>query len=151
MVRSASYHVSTLRPTYANSISLRSRQYHDLRLVDVKKLHRAMQNYNAWVENAPDSYKTDNFLATHVPITITSRYGQNQPLGTNTQETLRWWAQLRDFTKLRFICIAIATDIGSVMLILFINSMLTLRIPSLQRTGGNPVASTNTRRRTQWP
>jgi|HubBroStandDraft_1064217.scaffolds.fasta_scaffold117901_3 hypothetical protein len=77
-------------------------------------MHTVMQKWEDWIANAPESYTEDGVLSTHIPITVTSRYGQNQPLGTDHQEAEGWWDKMRDFTNIRFICAALATDIGYV-------------------------------------
>jgi len=73
-----------------------------------------VKRYDAWVTGAPPAYKTDGFLAQRVPITVTSRYGQNQDLGmspANAAETAGNWDRDRDFQRLRYMTIALATHI----------------------------------------
>jgi hypothetical protein len=71
-----------------------------------------MEDYEDWLAEAPASYKDDGFLGRNFPITITSRYGQNQPLDDNEDQNSQWWDKFRSFSNIRYICMAIATDIG---------------------------------------
>jgi hypothetical protein len=90
----------------------REKDHRDLRLIDVTRLHDQMQNYEDWVAAAPDQYTNDNFLTANLPILVTSRYGQNQPLGTNDEETASWFKRFRKFQNIRYVSVALATDIG---------------------------------------
>jgi hypothetical protein len=86
-----------------------------LSLADCRRLDKEMiRGYDTWVTNAPLAYKADGFLAQRVPITVTSRYGQNQDLGmnpANAAETSRNWGRDRDFGRLRYMTIALATHV----------------------------------------
>jgi hypothetical protein len=86
--------------------------YHELRLIDVLALHEGMKSYDEWVENAPEAYKDDGFLGAHVPIAVSSRYGQNQPLYEDDEPTRTWWRTHRKMENIKSVCFAIATDIG---------------------------------------
>jgi hypothetical protein len=71
-----------------------------------------MQNFPAWVANAPDGYKADGFLSSHVPMAITSRYGQNLQVGASEVPERAWWDRFRNFEHIRYMCVALASDIG---------------------------------------
>jgi hypothetical protein len=66
------------------------------------------------VDNSPDEYKADNFLIDNLPLVITSRYGQNQHLSLaqdDEDEDAENWKKDRDFTRIRYIFLAIATQL----------------------------------------
>ncbi|KAF8627876.1 hypothetical protein AX14_011298, partial [Amanita brunnescens Koide BX004] len=70
--------------------------------------------FNTWVEEAPEDYICDNFLTHHIPVAITSLYGQNQPLPVNQNddsEELENWSRNRDFTRIKYISFSLATHI----------------------------------------
>ncbi|KAH8977123.1 hypothetical protein EDB86DRAFT_3093129 [Lactarius hatsudake] len=69
------------------------------------------EGYKEWVENAPNSWKKDGFLEKHSPIVVTSRYGQNVEIaegGNKTGEALHWDKE-RDYSKVAFMTVALAT------------------------------------------
>ena len=80
--------------------------------MDLKKIHNAMAKYEDWVEEAPDSWKEDGFLTRNLPISVTHQFGQNMPLEVDRRDEQKQWQGYRDFSKLRYMCIALATDIG---------------------------------------
>jgi hypothetical protein len=65
-----------------------------------------------WMHSAPHSYKSDGFFLDHIPISITSIYGQNQPLAMwddDADEDTQNWSRSRDFSKLKYISVSIAS------------------------------------------
>jgi hypothetical protein len=85
-----------------------------MRLIDVKNLHNTMNSeYENWVRSAPDDWKSDGFLENHVPLSISVRYGQNLPIANNHNIAIerQAWQEDRDFSKIRFVSLALATDI----------------------------------------
>jgi hypothetical protein len=70
-------------------------------------------DYKNWVREIPVGWKGESaWLKSHYPIAITSRYGQNQPInqaGTFDVESDNWF-QDRDFTKIKWVSFAAATD-----------------------------------------
>jgi hypothetical protein len=85
----------------------------------MKNLDKAIiQHYDTWVADAPLEYTQDNFFSSRVPVAITSRFGQNQQLAESIedrrQERLNW-RQDRDYSKIRYLTIAIASHIRSVL------------------------------------
>ncbi|KAH9028468.1 hypothetical protein EDB83DRAFT_2678647 [Lactarius deliciosus] len=69
------------------------------------------EGYKEWVENAPNSWKKDGFLEKHSPIVVTSRYGQNVEIaegGNKTREASHWNKE-RDYSKVAFTTVALAT------------------------------------------
>jgi hypothetical protein len=83
-----------------------------LRLVDVVKLHEAMQLWDDWLAHAPQSYMSDGFLGKVVPISVSCRYGQNTPFNATNADSREWWEKHRKFENIRYICVALASDIG---------------------------------------
>lgn len=86
-----------------------------LNLVMMKDFNvQIKRDYHRWVAAAPDDWKSDDFLTGRVPVAVTSRYGQNQPLGMlNTDETEEGdnWEHDRQFSHIRYISIALATHL----------------------------------------
>ncbi|KAF8054494.1 hypothetical protein FPV67DRAFT_1682577 [Lyophyllum atratum] len=84
----------------------------ELNMAQVKQFHELIQsNYVDYFDEAPTSWKKDSFFRKHRPISITARYGQNQPMELNNPEVGTNWNKDRDFSKIRSISFAIATDI----------------------------------------
>ncbi|KAF8122097.1 hypothetical protein EV363DRAFT_1405218 [Boletus edulis] len=53
----------------------------NLRIVDLETLHeRFIEDWGDWVAQAPAPWKADRFLLNNTPVTVTMRYGQNQPV-----------------------------------------------------------------------
>ena len=70
--------------------------------------------FQSWVDGAPDSYKLDGFLTDHIPIGITSIYGQNQPLPVDERheiEDARNWGRARDFKCMKYVSFALASHV----------------------------------------
>ncbi|KAF8326750.1 hypothetical protein F5887DRAFT_1084263 [Amanita rubescens] len=68
--------------------------------------------YAQWIQEAPQTYKSDNFFLDRSPIAVTSIYGQNQPLAMwddETDEDTDNWSRSRDFTKLKYVSVSIAS------------------------------------------
>lgn len=75
--------------------------------------------YQDWVDDAPDSWKRDGFLTSRKPIAVSIRYGQNHPIrldidNINIEATS--WNQAKRFQEAKFVTIAIATQLRSVLL-----------------------------------
>lgn len=69
------------------------------------------KGYSSWLRLAPAEYKEDNFFLERVPIVITSHYGQNQQLGHQPREERDNWNRDRDFSRVRFVTVALATHL----------------------------------------
>ena len=72
-----------------------------------------VDGYNQWVDEAPGHWKADGFLSHRVPIVVTSRFGQNSRItsvGYEEQEAHNWELD-RDYSKIAFLTVAIATSI----------------------------------------
>jgi len=75
--------------------------------------------YATWLLDAPESYKSDKFFVDRLPIAVTSIYGQNQPLAVwddDANEDTHNWSRSRDFTKLRYVSVSIASHFEYVLL-----------------------------------
>ena len=81
----------------------------DLKTLDAK----LVAGYHDWVDAAPDHWKTDGFLTKHSPIVVTSCFGQNTAIGLEGEEDVEAaaWDRDRDFSKVAFLTVAIATSI----------------------------------------
>jgi hypothetical protein len=85
-----------------------------LNVENVKELsNEIIKGYDNWVKNAPQSWKADGFLERNSPIVITSRFGQNTPIAVlgNEEREADSWDTDRDYTKIAFMTIALATSI----------------------------------------
>jgi hypothetical protein len=93
---------------------LRSEETIVLSLQESRKFSRNMAFlWNTFVGLAPDEWKDDGFLASHLPTSITCRYGQNQQIcqeDTLDQEADCWHSE-RNYEKIDFLSFALATDI----------------------------------------
>ena len=69
------------------------------------------KGYGSWVMRAPDEYKADKFFLDRVPVIITSRYGQNQQLGHQPEDEVENWKRDREWSKIRFVTVALATHL----------------------------------------
>jgi hypothetical protein len=94
--------------------SERTRFIH-LNLSHLKALDRQIiLNYDKWVADAPETYQQDNFLHSRHPITVTSIYGQNQPLSISEDddpEDFDNWARYHDFSNIRYVTLSLATHL----------------------------------------
>jgi hypothetical protein len=71
-------------------------------------------SYEDWVANAPESYTSDGFFTGRRPVAITSRYGQNQPIGQSDDDHEiedRNWEEARRWGEISHVTIAVATHI----------------------------------------
>ena len=87
----------------------------DLRNLD----NKLVQGFSDWVNNAPQNWKLDGFISQNSPVIVTSRYGQNAAIaleGNRSQEAAAWDRD-RDYSKIAFLTVAIATSIKYVSLI----------------------------------
>jgi hypothetical protein len=95
-----------------------------LNIPEMKMLHeRLTTSYDNWIANAPESYKKDGFFTSRRPVGITSRFGQNQPLGASVQNAVvedRNWDDDRPWHKLSHVTAALATHIRLVMTLDFV-------------------------------
>lgn len=91
-----------------------SRRKISLKFRSLLDFDREIQSgYHAWVENAPPEWKEDQFFIERFPICVTSRYGQDQDIGDENEleeEALNWFLD-RDFSRVRFFNVAIATHL----------------------------------------
>lgn len=92
------------------------REENDIRLnfENAKMLDRnIVEGYRNWVENAPDDWKTDGFLQGNCPIIITSRFRQNAAIAVlgNEETEAESWDLQRDYSKIAFLTVALATSI----------------------------------------
>ena len=74
-----------------------------------------VDRYPTWYENAPDDWKEDGFLRDNRPAAVSVLYGQDQKIAAQSGQALvdeaRQWKEDRDYTQLRAIYIALATDV----------------------------------------
>ena len=99
-----------------------------LRLEDLRKFNDAIKDgWREWIQNAPPDYTDDGFFLTRKPISISSRYGQNQRIGVEvnrfTQKAL--WSKERDYSQIRYVSFALATHIRLVLPVMLGEANLT--------------------------
>jgi hypothetical protein len=66
------------------------------------------------MEEAPATYHQDGWFENRNPIAVTSRYGQNQPIGLQTHregEELYSWETMRQWSKIKYVTVALATHL----------------------------------------
>ena len=81
-------------------------------LANLRLLDRAIRRrYTNWVRDAPATYTQDNFFKERVPTVVTSRYGQNQELGMDWEQETANWTRDRDFSRVRYLTVALATHL----------------------------------------
>jgi hypothetical protein len=96
-----------------------------LRLDQVKQLDSLIQRkYVSYFEQAPSDWTKDKFFLDHRPISVTTLYGQNQPIAVHGQEQQEQVNFGRDrlARALRSISFAIASDIRSVIYFITIST-----------------------------
>ena len=86
-------------------------------LNQVKRLNTQIkQSYQNWISDAPEEYLSDMWFRSRIPVAVTSRYGQNQPIGLETMnddEESYTWDTLRDWSRLKYVTVAVATHLRS--------------------------------------
>jgi hypothetical protein len=85
-----------------------------MNMKDLKRLDEELvAGFHNWVQAAPDHWKADGFLTKNSPIVITSCFGQNAAFGLEGDEDIEAaaWDRDRDFSKIAFLTVAIATSI----------------------------------------
>jgi len=86
----------------------------DLNFESLKALDTLIvDGYQEWVNSAPHDWKADDWLLDSSPIIVTSRYGQNAAIALpgNEQQEAAAWQLHRDYSKIAFLTVAIATSI----------------------------------------
>ena len=92
----------------------RKEQSIKLNLEDVKSFDQGIiSGYKQWSAGAPQKWKDDGLFRNSVPIVVTSRFGQNTQIAVkgNEAEEAESWDRERDFTKVAFLTVALATSI----------------------------------------
>lgn len=69
--------------------------------------------FRQWVDDSPDHWKEDGFLTDNSPIIVTSCFGQNAVIAIEGNEDTEAaaWDRDRDYSKITFLSVAIATSI----------------------------------------
>lgn len=100
----------------------------ELGFEDTKLLNQAIvTRWLPWLGGCPTHWTADGWLVSICIIGITSRYGQNRRICHAETEELetRQWLEERQWANIRFITIAIATDITLVLHIYHCRPLLT--------------------------
>ncbi|CCM06664.1 uncharacterized protein FIBRA_08949 [Fibroporia radiculosa] len=86
----------------------------NLNVQQLKQISKLFKTWGDWVAAAPNHYRQDPFFRTHSPISVTCRYGQNQPICVPRQSAYEAsiWDRERDYSKIRFVSMAIATHLS---------------------------------------
>jgi hypothetical protein len=85
-----------------------------LNFENLKDLNRHLiHGFARWVRDAPEAWKIDGFITKNSPVVITSRYGQNAAIALvgNRSEEAAAWDRDREFSKIAFLTVTIATSI----------------------------------------
>jgi hypothetical protein len=85
-----------------------------LNLEELKELDSLIANgFDDWVDLAPDHWKVDRFLTRNSPVVVTSCFGQNAQtaLSANKEQEALNWEGDRDYSKVAYLTVAIATSI----------------------------------------
>jgi hypothetical protein len=85
-----------------------------LRIDQTKDLHSWItRKYVSYFKSAPRDWIVDGFFLNNRPITVTTLYGQNQPIAVLGREPLERinWRRDRSFENIRSISFAIASDV----------------------------------------
>jgi len=130
--------------TFCLSFSQRSHSI-NLTLDGLKTLDIGIRRWYAqWIHEAPQTYKSDNFFLDRNPIAVTSIYGQNQQLAMwddETDEDIDNWSRSRDFTKLKYVSVSIASHFEYVILFPHLQTFLLI---SFTESKKSPVGKTVT-------
>ncbi|KAG6369061.1 hypothetical protein JVT61DRAFT_1888 [Boletus reticuloceps] len=87
----------------------------DLRILDLQRVHeRFVDHWDEWVARAPASWKTDRFLLDNMPVAVTMRYGQNQPILIPNQATpeRQTWKRDHRYDHIKHFTFSVASHIG---------------------------------------
>jgi hypothetical protein len=70
-------------------------------------------DWTKFVDGAPENWRQDGYLADHIPIAVTSRFGQDQPIckkDTRVQEAQTWYNE-RCYHMIRYVTVGLATHV----------------------------------------
>jgi hypothetical protein len=103
----------------AHYLHYRSDSIIKLNFEELKSLDELLvASFDRWVHDAPEHWKADRFLLDNAPLVVTSCFGQNVEIavpGNEAQEALNWYGE-RDYNKIAFLTVALATSIKYVRL-----------------------------------
>lgn len=107
---------SIVAPYAAAALTGRRRMPANIRFnfEDVAALDRLLvDGLQAFVDAAPEEWTEDGFILDRSPIVVTTRFGQNARICTPGNENVEAWAWHveRDYSKIAFLTVAIATSI----------------------------------------
>ena len=104
-----------LQPALGANVTLcRKDKVIRLNLENVRSLDDLLvAGFRGWVNRAPAHWKADGFLMDNSPIIVTSCFGQNAAIALkgNERREAAAWDRDRDYSKIAFITVAIATSI----------------------------------------
>lgn len=80
--------------------------------------HYMVRGYDDWANKAPAEWTADSFLQNNKPIVVTSRYGQDARFAVpgHEEREAQEWENRRDYSKIAFLTVAIATCIEYALL-----------------------------------
>jgi hypothetical protein len=87
---------------------------YSFKLHEVRSVHDVMgEVYDRWVAKAPRGWFKNNFFRDSRPIIISCVYGQNQPICPADVDSYRVerraWREERDYSKIKYLSLAIAS------------------------------------------
>jgi hypothetical protein len=114
------------RGAYCNNLELittliyRTHAAYSFKLHEIRQLNDIMEDtYDEWVANAPSGFFKNSFFRDSKPIIISCVVGQNQPICSPDIDSIRlekrMWAEDRDYSKIKYFSLAIASHTKSVM------------------------------------
>jgi hypothetical protein len=125
-----------------------------LNLQAMKRLDQMiLRSYAEWITGAPEEYKTEDMFSTRKPVTITSIFGQNQELASSVElrnEEHDNWERDRDYARIRYLTLVLATHIRSVFphvsQNIITHCLSHMYVTEQERSGGGK----NESQRTSW-
>jgi hypothetical protein len=85
-----------------------------LTLPELKTLNNnIIQGWSEFVENAPASWKKDEWITSRSPVGVVCLYGQNQPIVTSAESManeMNNWRTSRDYSKAKWLSYGVTTN-----------------------------------------
>ena len=85
-----------------------------MNLDNVQEIHETFADeWTKFVEEMPAAWKADQFFVHHKPVIISSRFGQNTPIGVPLMlsKEAEKWDDTRTWSELKYVSMAIASEI----------------------------------------
>lgn len=109
--------------TYLTIMPFRNGPHREFTHSRLKSFHSFfVLEWPGWVEDAPDSWREDDFIVHNSPITAAIRIGQNERIANSEtlDEDAAAWDIERDTMKCRAIIVALATHLRFAICLLYL-------------------------------